>query len=354
MSDLTYDQLHERVSGGILAAALGDAMGAATEQYQIDEIIAKHGGLLKELIDPPADTFSTGQKAGWITDDVSQMLALSEAIIHDGGALTRETWAKRLVRWSVESRNNMQMGPSTRPIMEALQKGESIDHVGSIRDSARKYTEFGASNGAAMRVGPAGLVNPGNIDAAVRLAWTQCYPTHLTQIAAAGAGAIAAGTAVAMMPGADVFSVVKACLEGARIGEELGAAEGRRVAGASVEVRIQIAVEEALKAPTFEQALRRIEATVGNSVLMVEAVPAAVGVFVAAAGDPFLTAVGATNIGNDTDTIGAIAGPMAGALNGSSKIPQAMRDLLIAVNDEYDIPNIIEGLARIAAKNLAL
>ena len=355
MSDLTQKHLHEHVLGSILGASLGDAMGAATEQWHIDEIIAEYGGLLREIIMPPADTFSWWGQKGFVTDDCSQMFALARAIITDNGSLTRDTWVQEFLKWSRESRNKLQMGPSTRPIMEAIARGESIDNlriVGNPEKSTRHHTDFGASNGAAMRVGPAGMIHPGDIEGAVRVAWTNCYPTHTTQIAGAGAGAIAAGTAMALLPDAEVWSVVKASLEGAKLGEALGVKEGRKVAGASVYVRIEIAVEQALRARDFEDAIRRIQDAIGNGLPMSEAPPAAVGIFVAANGDPLEAAVGCTNLGNDSDTVGAMAGAMAGALRGAQAIPQHMRDLLIEANkDEGDIPALADGLTRIAWKH---
>ena len=352
-TSLSYSLLGNHVLGGLMGAALGDALGAATEQHQIDEIIAEHGGLLRELISPPIDTFSHSDTAGLVTDDSSQMFVLAQALIDTQGELDDETWLKAMLNWSQTSPMRHQMGPTTRPLLEALAAGESIDHIGTVGGSTRKLTSMGATNGAAMRVAPAGLIHPGNIEGAVYTAWISSRLTHDTQIAASGAGAIAAGVAEALLPTADVFTVVAATLEGARLGEEVGRREGRFVAGPSVRRRIEIAIEEALRATSFEEALRNIEATVGNSVMMVESVPAAVGIFVAASGDPLDCAIGGTNIGNDTDTIAAIAGAMAGALWGFDALPQEMMTTIQAVNEE-DIPQLAQGLTEIGWKNLTL
>ncbi|HEX5689741.1 MAG TPA: ADP-ribosylglycohydrolase family protein, partial [Roseiflexaceae bacterium] len=199
----------------------------------------------------------------------------------------------------------------------------------------------------AMRVAPAGLVCPGDIEAAVRLAWITSKPTHDTQIAAASAGAIAAGVAHALLPDADVYSVARACLQGARLGEAIGAREGRKVPGPSIERRIELAIDEALRAADLHEAIVRIEASVGNSVMAVESIPAAVGIFVAAAGDPLEAVVGGTNIGNDTDTIAAIAGSMAGALRGVDAMPRAMLDTIVSAN-EQDLSALADGLTKLA------
>lgn len=346
----TRGSLQNHILGGLMGAALGDALGAATEQHQIDEIIEAHGGLLRELIPPPVDTFSHSDVAGLVTDDCSQMFTLAQAIIDADGDLDANSWLQALLRWSQTSPMRHQMGPTTRPLLEALARGESGDHIGVVGSSTRKLTSMGATNGAAMRVAPAGLVHPGDVEAAVELAWVTCQPTHDTQIAAAAAGAIAAGVATALVPDADVFRVVSGALEGARLGQALGKREGRFVAGPNVHRRMEMAVNEALRADSFEDALRRIEATVGNSVMAAESVPAAVGIFVAAGGDTLACAVGGANIGNDTDTIAAMAGAMGGALQGYDALPADKMATIREANDE-DISALAAGLTDIAWRN---
>jgi ADP-ribosylglycohydrolase len=301
--EMNQQQLGNHVLGGLMGAALGDALGAATEQHQIDEIIAKYGGLLRELVPPPIDTFSQSEIAGLVTDDSSQMFVLAEALINTDGDLDDETWLKAMLHWSKFSPMRHAMGPTTRPLLEAMGAGESTDHIGTVGRSTRKLTSMGATNGAAMRVAPAGLVHPGDIEGAVRTAWISSRLTHDTQIAASGAGAIAAGVAEALLPTADVYSVVAAALEGARLGEEIGKREGRYIPGPNVRRRIELAINEALKAASFEEALRNIEATVGNS--------------------------------------------------GYDQLPKDMMAVIQDVNEE-DIPQIAEGLTKIAWRNYQL
>lgn len=352
---MTAQQTHERLSqhilGSLATAAIGDAMGAATEQHSIPEIVEKFGGLLRELHAPSPETFSYGNLAGQITDDTSQMFALAQTLIDADGDLTEQAWIKTLIHWSQTSPHKNQMGPTTRPLLEALAAGLDTSAIGRTPFSVRKLTSFGTTNGAAMRIAPAGLVHPGDIEAAVQLAWVTSRPTHDTQIAAAGAGAIAAGVAHALVPDADVLSVVRACLDGARLGEAIGIREGRRVPGPNIARRIEIAVEEALRARSLLDAIERIEASVGNSVMMVESAPAAVGIFVAASGDPLDTVSAGASIGNDSDTIAAMAGSLAGALRGIAAVPADLFATVKAVNQE-DIEAISAGLTTIAWRRL--
>ena len=52
-----------------------------------------------------------------------------------------------------------------------------------------------------------------------------------------------------------------------------------------------------------------------------ESVPAALGVFLLADGDPVETILGCANFGRDADTIATIGGAIAGALRGKSALP---------------------------------
>ena len=353
--EMDENKLRSRIYGSLIATAVGDAMGSATEQHQIDEIIRDHNGLLSNLLPPPIDTFSYRGDgiSGYFTDDTSQMIALAEALIDCNGLLTVEKWTNKLLEWFHFSPYREQMGPTTRPILEAISRGESTDSIGVVGKSTRKLSSLGVTNGAAMRVAPAGLIHPGNIEAAVHTAWISCLPTHDTQISASGAGAIAGGVAMGVLPGANIETITQSCIIGAQIGEKLGKEKGRCVAGPSVLRRIEIAIDEVGKANSFEDALRRLEASVGNSVYMVESVPAAIGIFIASEGDPIKCAIGGTNIGNDTDTIAAMACSLAGALCGPEQIHEIYRQTVIKVNSQ-DFENIASGLSAIAWKNYNL
>ncbi|MPZ89683.1 MAG: hypothetical protein GEU81_16815 [Nitriliruptorales bacterium] len=206
---------------------------------------------------------------------------MAEALIAGGGELRATDWARALHRWLRTSPQGHLAGPTTREMLERWGQG-------APERPKRRSAVLGATNGAAMRVAPAGLVRPGDIEGAVRLAWKTCEPTHDTQVAAAaaGAGAIAAGVAHALTPEADVFSVVQACRAGAVLGERIGISEGRRVPAPSVARRMDLAVNEVLRTASLDEAIAAVADTVGTGIMTAESVSAAVGLFLAAAGDP--------------------------------------------------------------------
>jgi len=350
--NISREHLYDRILGSLVTAGLGDAMGAATEQWRTGEIIQAHGGLLRTLVKPPVDTFSAGNKAGQVTDDTSQAFYLAQALIENDGVITPDIWKQTLIGWAEESPHRTAMGPTTRLMVEAWQKGEDTSHMATVGQSTRKLNSFGTTNGAAMRIAPVGLVHPGDVEGACQTALATCLPTHDTQIAVAGACAIAAGVAEALRPDADVLSVTRACLEGARRGEELGKEHARWVPGPSIPFRIELAIELVLKARTLEEALTLLEGYIGNGVFMADSAPTAVGLFVFAGGDPLDSIVGGTNVGSDTDTIAAMSGALAGALRGFRAVPLDLWATLRDANPEFDLVSLAQGLTDIAWKRV--
>jgi len=203
-----------------------------------------------------------------------------------------------------------------------------------------------------MRIAPAGLAHPGDLDGAVRDAVTMCLPTHATQLAISGACAVAAGIARALTPDADVYAVVRAAFWGAQRGEEIGRREGRVVAGPSVIRRMEIAVTLASRGRDLIETIQEIHAHVGSGLHIAEAVPAAVGIFVAAGGDPLEAIVGGVNIGDDTDTVAIIAGSMAGALRGFRAVPKDLYEQLERANTLH-LAEVARGLTAIAQRGQA-
>ena len=326
---MNHAHLYDRVLGSLASACIGDALGAPAEQRSPAEIEQLWGGWLREFHAPPADSpYAGGRTAGQITDDASQMLGLVDAYLAEPDGLTARGVGRMLLRWSETEYYPRFAGPSTLRAVEGLRAGADPETLGA----AGRLCTDGTSNGAAMRVAPAGLRHPGDVDAAVADALTCCRPSHLTNLGVSGAAAVAAAVATAVVPGATMLDVVAASRYGARTGHRLGAEHGRDVAGPSVERRIGLAVSAALGSDDFPAAVRAITDVTGSGLGMSEAVPAALGILVAADGDPFLTCVGGANAGDDTDTVACIAGSIAGAMRGFAAVPRHLYDEVVAVN----------------------
>ncbi|MEA2472150.1 MAG: hypothetical protein QOE06_65 [Thermoleophilaceae bacterium] len=323
------DWLEDRIRGCLAFAALGDAAGEPVEGLSRAEVVR---------FDPLAHLWGGGsggrERGGQVTDDTGQLGALAQALVDAGGELTAEAWHAVLVGWYRSSPTAERAGPTTRAMLE-----------GAPREPDER---IGVTNGSAMRAAPCGLVHPGRPERAVELAWISSRPTHDTQVAAAAAGAIAAGVATALRPGCGIHEVTEACVLGAALGNGLGVREGRTVALPRVSDRIELALDEARAARDPNDALERIEAAVGTSMLAFESVPAAVACLAATGGDPIETVRFAVRLGGDTDTIAAMAGALAGALHGYVAAEPDDRALLDLVTPA-ELAELAPELAAIAA-----
>lgn len=345
------NELYKKILGSLSMVAIGDALGMPCHDMTTDEIKERFGKPV-ETFRPPFDDTRVHRNfdAGRITDDTILTLAVAKAYIENEGRLTPSSISACLLESynrALDAGCGTMFGPSTRRAMDAMQAGN--DPVQACL--ADKHPMSGASNGAAMKIAPAGLVHPADPDAAIRDAVTVCLLSHCTQTAIAAACAIAAGVAEAMAPGADVFSVVRAALHGARKGEAIGMKKARTVPLPSVAKRIELAVSLALKAKDCDEANRFFANIIGTGLAAYESIPTAVGIFVAAAGDPRRCVIAGANVGYDTDTIASMAGALAGALRGFDLVPAGLFREVKKVND-LELEETAGALERIARKNM--
>jgi ADP-ribosylglycohydrolase len=339
-------ELHKKILGCLGMIAIGDALGMPCHDMTIDEIRARFGGPVVTFRPPFDDTrvhrnFVSGQ----ITDDTILTLAVANAYIENAGCITPLLISKYLwesYRNALAAGYGTMFGPSTRRAMETIEAGNDPVNV----CMAERHPMAGASNGAAMKIAPAGLVHPGDPNAAIQDATTISLPSHCTQTAIAGACAIAAGVAVALTPGADVFSVVRAALHGARKGEAMGMRKARIVPLPSVPERIELALALAMKAVDVDEASRLFSSIIGAGLPAYESIPTAIGIFAACEGDPEKCVIAGANIGNDTDTVASMAGALAGALKGLDAVPKELLTEVQIVNN-IDLEKVAADLEKI-------
>ena len=304
------DPLLDRAMGALVGGALGDALGMPTQCLSADEIRRSYGHV-EDFVAPFADhPVSRGQPAGMITDDTEQTLLLGAQLLQTPTAFDHRAWVERLLDWEtdVKARGSYDLlGPSTKRAIDLIRAGVPPEETG----------REGATNGAAMRIAPVGIMTPANpLEGLVARVQETCMATHATTIAIASASAVAAAISSAL----DGASWEEAAYQGvaaARAAREVGV----WYAGPDIAARIEWA-RDLVAGKNEDAALKAITQLIGTSVLAQESIPAAFAVVVAAKGDPLRAAVLAANLGGDTDTIGAIATGMAGAVCGFSNLPK--------------------------------
>ena len=258
--------LEERILGSLLGGAIGDAMGAATETRTPELIREKFGGYVREFRQAPEDTFARGAVAGYVTDDFSLAYYTAREIVKNGGKLSRGR-QRSVLTWSEHPEYfDNYAGPTTRAGIARL-KGEQAEGYSFLAcDNAK------ATNGAGMKIGPVGMLHPGDLDRAVADAVEIIRVTHDNDLAISGGCAIAAAVSCAMVEGRNAVDIVNAGLYGAREGMRLARGFAKNLAGPSVEKRISLAAEIGLRhCGDYERAMLELGDVVGAGLHVSEA-----------------------------------------------------------------------------------
>jgi ADP-ribosylglycohydrolase len=235
---------------------------------------------------------------GTYTDDTEMMIVLAESLVSDGEVMP-ERLARRFLDGCDPSRG---YGAGTLAVMQLWREGESVDRAaGLVFDGTGSL-----GNGAAMRIAPVAVRYAHADDALRAQAELSARVTHAHPVGVDAAIVQAVAIAAA-----------------ARNENPLSAAER---AASTQEVRRGL--ENALQlasgpSPAPSEAAR----VLGNSSAAHLSVPLAV--YAGACGSDFDSCVSyAVRAGGDTDTIGAMAGAIAGARFGAGAIPGRWLDAL--------------------------
>ncbi len=328
------NSLLDKAYGCLAGLALGDAMGCPTEFLTPEEIAAEYGWV-EGLVAAPARHPHAVLPVGRVTDDTEQALALAEVYLRDG-RMSAASVAQAMLDWAEAQKEHLALylGPSTQRALEALRAGADP------RESGRA----GKTNGAAMRVAPVGIVHAGDFEGALADAVEASIPTHGATLALSAAVAVACAVSEALREDATLDEVLEAGMAGAVRGREFGA----WVWTPLLEKRIELALRLVRQAENEAQAMRSLYDYVGVDLTVTESVPTAFGLVALAEGDPMRAVCYAANIGGDTDTIGAIAGAICGALAGIESLDRVLLAEVERVNG-LDLAAVAQGLIEVGA-----
>ncbi|UCM87743.1 ADP-ribosylglycohydrolase family protein [Streptomyces marincola] len=327
--------LEDRVTGALVGAAVGDALGGPVEGWTPEAIVERHGGRVRGIVGPfhgenwrtarPIAPYHKGD--GHVTDDTLMTHALVRVYERVRDHLDAYAVADHLVpdlistpRWIPE------LGAEALPLHRVFLAEKWI--VARIHYGHVDPREAGNGNivncGAAMYMAPVGAVNAGNPRAAYAEA-IDVAGAHQSSYGREAAGVFAAAVAAAFAPGATPSSVVEEALALAK--------DGTRAA-------IEAVCSVAARHDDFEEALaplRRAVApfdTVGpdyrspslgarrpSRLHAIEELPVALGMLLVGRGDYRHTVLGAVNYGRDCDSIATMSGAIAGALGGERAVP---------------------------------
>jgi ADP-ribosylglycohydrolase len=287
-------QLLDRLLGSALGTFVGDALGEPVEGWPHRAIYSRFG-LLDTML----------RKQARYTDDTQMMIGILETLVEKrefDPAVCATKFQENFDPWRGYGRRIL-------GVVERIREGIPWNQVGT--DS------YG--NGGAMRIAPIGFFYYHDLQALKENAILSARITHNHSEGLAGAVAQATAVGLALLHG---LSNDPIDAEGFvdRISDQVSdldkgfaeALDGIKWISTSYTAHPNRSLVEIIEALTgrYELTLRAIES-----------VPAAIGAFVLT--HSFREAVIlAVNLGGDTDTIGAMAGAIAGAYYGHDQIPQ--------------------------------
>jgi ADP-ribosylglycohydrolase len=313
-------EIYERILGGLIGVAVGDAFGMPSEMWS-QERIQKYFGIITDFLPGPKENIiSRNLLRGEVTDDTINTMLVVEMLEETNGEVDPIVLVDKIRQWAKETPKSVTViGPSTSKAFALLDSGVPIEETGKA----------GTTNGGAMKVLPIGLVaDITRIDLMVDEVHKLCMPTHNTVPAISGAAAIAAAAAYAVYGDKDIDKLLDFAKEAA----VLGMNRGHDIATPSIARRIELGRTLVKNARNEKMALKDIYDIIGTGLPTTESVPAALSLVYLAKGDPMKCAIYSANIGGDTDTIGAMACGICGAFSGANVFSNTTVNLLENVN----------------------
>jgi ADP-ribosylglycohydrolase len=327
------NELIDRSVGCLAGAAVGDALGGATEGWEAHEIVNHYGGLVTGIvpsirrmrgIEKPFSPFHKGD--GHVTDDTLLTRALVEVYAEKRDRLTAFDVAERLVPRLVDEKVWVPEYGREELLYHRLFLAEKW-LVLKLKYGHADPREAGVGNivncGAAIYMAPVGIANAGDPDAAYAEA-LDISGAHQWSYGREAAAVLAAAVAEAVTPGATVDSVVETALRVAHDGT-------RAAIAAVVDAAAGLTEWESALAPlrtAFEPfdsvgsvyAEPGLAARTPSRLHAIEELPIALGLLVVTQGSFEGTVLGGVNYGRDSDSIAAMGGALAGALGGSAAL----------------------------------
>ncbi|MDC9819299.1 ADP-ribosylglycohydrolase family protein [Pectobacterium polonicum] len=310
----------ERILGALYGQALGDAMGMPSELWPRTRVKAHFGWIDRFLPGPAENNAACYFGRGEFTDDTSMALSLADAIIECDGEINADAIGRHILKWaeSFDAFNKNVLGPTSKIALKAIRQGTPVSEL----------ENNGVTNGAAMRASPLGCLLPAHdLDEFIDQVALASSPTHKSDLAIAGAVVVAWAISRAV-DGANWQEIVDALPSVARHAQE------KRITtfSASLAARLELALSIVRHANGTESASEQLYQLIGAGTSTIESVATAIAMVELAQTDPNRCAILCANLGGDTDTIGAMATAICGALHGVTAIDAALKQELDDIN----------------------
>lgn len=282
--------LSDRFAECLLGLAVGDAVGAPYEGLTHADIFFQFGTPDKLVTNPSGDAL-------FYTDDTEMMIGVAETLAECG-----RVDEARLCRAFAENYHPERgYGQGARRVIEAMARGADYRTL-----AANIFPGGSFGNGAAMRVAPVGLLFADELDELWEQARLSALPTHTHPLGIEGAQVLAHATALALY--ATTFDRKQFCCE-------------LLSRATTEEFRWHLSIAAKLKSGDSLSGL-------GSTLHAHRSVVTAIACFAATPGDFEMAIARAIGLGDDTDTVAAMAGSLVGAFAGAGAIPPALLEKL--------------------------
>jgi len=272
--------------GSLMGTAIGDSLGARGE------------GIFR--------LWETREIGPRYTDDTAMAIGVAESLIQCQGFNPEHMAYRFMENFEREPWRGYAWGPPT--IFRLIRRGRKWNEL----LDREIYPGGSYGNGAAMRIAPVGLFYHDDPEMLRQVAYESSKITHSHEWAMEGAALEAFAVAMAVNLKPENFSkyeFLKELINFTRVGiyqKKLGAMKSLLDEGAP-----------------RDKVIREL----GNGVEAMNSVPAAIYSFLCNS-DFESSVISAVSLGGDADTIGAMAGAIAGAFYGVEKIPRRWKDNL--------------------------
>ncbi|GIF73933.1 ADP-ribosylglycohydrolase family protein [Asanoa siamensis] len=348
--------------GCLVGAAVGDALGGATETALPEQIRARFGGWVEGIVPPYHADWATARPLapyhkgdGHITDDTLMTHALVRAYAAKRDHLDAYDVAELLVPDLIERVVHIPDLERDGVTFHRLAAAERW-LVTRLHHAHADPREAGVGNivncGAAMYMAPVGIVNAGDPAGAYAEA-IEIAGAHQHSYGREAAAVFAAAVAAAASPGAGVEDVVTAAQDLARDGTRAALVAVVKEARAHDDWRTAIPALRAAVAPfdTVGEDYRNpgLGARRPSRLHAIEELPVAIGMLVVARGAFRPAVLGAVNYGRDADSTATMAGAIAGALGGAAAVPEEWSSA-VAAGSKTDLEEPARALATVATE----
>jgi ADP-ribosylglycohydrolase len=219
--------LEDRATGCVAGAAVGDALGGATEGWTPEQIVERYGGRVEGIVPPYNEDWANARPIapyhkgdGHITDDTLMTRALVEVYAKRREHLDAYAMAEDLVPLMIGEPRWIPELESTALLLQRVFLAEKW-LVARLHYGHVDPREAGVGNvvncGAAMYAAPVGLVNAGDPRGAYAEA-IDLTGAHQSSYGREAAGVFAAMVAASVAPGATLDDVVAAAFDVAHDG----------------------------------------------------------------------------------------------------------------------------------------